>query len=220
MTTAHGTIARTMLLSLALCAPAAWAQYTPPSPSTQPPPMSSTPSSPAKKELVARILASQKPGIESIAVTLAERSVGPLTQAVGQALAKMPADKRQAASKQAEAEVRKYLDDTTPALRERAVALGNTVVGPMLEEKFTEEELRQLAAWFESPVNRKYLQVAPEMQNALAQKLVADNRPMIEPKLRATEERVMAQLGVTVKPSAGASAASAPAKPAAPVRKP
>jgi hypothetical protein len=212
------------LLALLIAAPIATAQA-PTWGST------STSTPPSKKDLAQRVVTAQRAGIEGVAGSLVERSVAPLSQAAGRALAQMPADKRAAAAKAVEAEVRKYLDEAIPLLRERAVQLAPTVVGPMLEEKFTEEELQQLAAWLDSPLNRKYLQAAPEMQNVLVQKLVNDNRGLIEPKLRATEERVMSQLGI--KPSAAASGpavagpgltppAAKPAQPAAskPARKP
>jgi hypothetical protein len=79
----------------------------------------------------------------------------------------------------------------------------------VLEEKFTEDDLRQLIAWFESPVNKKYGQVVPEMQNNFAQKLVADVRPAIEPRLQALTAKVRANLGV---PSAAPAKAPAPKK--------
>ena len=81
----------------------------------------------------------------------------------------------------------------------------------MFEEKFTEDELKQLIAWLESPVNKKYGQMVPEMQNSFAQKLVAEARPVIEPRLLALTAKVRASLGT---PAAGASAA--PAKAPAP----
>ena len=82
----------------------------------------------------------------------------------------------------------------------------------MLEEKFTEDELKQLLAWFESPVNKKFQQVSGEMQGSFMQKLVAEARPLLEPKLQALEQKVRAALGA---PAAAAPADSAPAPKAA-----
>jgi hypothetical protein len=68
-----------------------------------------------------------------------------------------------------------------------------------------------LVAWLESPVNKKYAQLSGDMQKALAEKLVAETRPTIETKLKALEQSVIKQLGITPKPAASAPA-PAPAK--------
>lgn len=58
-------------------------------------------------------------------------------------------------------------------MRQQAVKLAPTTIGPLLEEKFNEDELKQPIAFMESPVNRKYLQMGNELQKALGEKLVA-----------------------------------------------
>jgi hypothetical protein len=129
----------------------------------------------------------------------------------------IPADKREAVGKSIEADAKKYVDETYPAVRDRALKLAPTTLGATLEEKFTEEELKQLIAWFESPVNKKFQQVSGEMQGNFMQKLVAEARPLLEPKLQALEQKVRASLGVPAAgaPAEGAAAPKAAAKPPA-----
>jgi len=175
------------------------------------------PSSPAKKELVQKLLVLQQPGIESIARNMVEQPATRMFQAAGQALQqKVPAEKREAVGKSIEADIRKYVDESVPIVRERAIKLAPSTIGTMLEERFTEDELKQLVAWLESPVNKKYSQVGPEMQNGFMKKLVEESRPLVEPRLQALESKVRASLGVP----AGEPAASAPAKAATPAKKP
>ena len=175
------------------------------------------PSSPAKKELVQKLLVLQQPGIESIARNMVEQPAMRMFQAAGQALQqKVPAEKREAVGKSIEADIRKYVDESVPIVRERAIKLAPSTIGTMLEERFTEDELKQLVAWLESPVNKKYSQVGPEMQNGFMKKLVEESRPLVEPRLQALESKVRASLGVP----AGEPAASAPAKAATPAKKP
>jgi hypothetical protein len=174
-----------------------------------------------KKELVARLLQSQQAAIEGIARNLVERPAVQMMQAATPVLERMPADKRATVARQVEAEVRKFVDDATPVLRERAVKLAPSTYGAALEERFSEDELRQLVAWFDSPVNRKYQQAVPELQNVFVQKLVAEGSPLLDPKLQALQVRVRELLGVTAPPPAAASAprpARAPA--AAPAARP
>jgi hypothetical protein len=91
-------------------------------------------------------------------------------------------------------------------------------VGATLEEKFSEDELKQLIAWFESPVNKKFQQLGPEMQGSLTQKVIAEASTLLQPKLQALEQRTRSALaaGVGAKPVASApKAAASAAKPAA-----
>ncbi len=180
------------------------------------------PVSAAKKELVQKVLLLQQPAIENMARSLVEQPAGQMMQAAGRALQQqVPAEKREAVGRGIEADVKKYVDESYPVVRERAVKIAPTTIGAVLEEKFTDDELKQLIAWLESSVNKKYLQLGAEMQNGFMQKLVAEARPLLDPKLQALETRVRTSLGVPAAPASAAPAAvgSAPAKAAAPARK-
>lgn len=171
-----------------------------------------------KKELVAKILQSQQAGIENISRSLVERPALQMMQAAGQALAQVPADKREAIGKQIDAELRKYVDESVPLLRERAVKLAPSTFGTALEEKFTEDELKQLLAWFESPVNRKYQQALPGMQDGFVQKLVAEASPLLDPRLAALQEKVRGLLGLPPPAASPSASAPRPARAPAPAR--
>ena len=113
-----------------------------------------------------------------------------------------------------EADLRKFFEETGPLVRDRAVKLGPGTIGPMLEDRFSEDELRQIVAMLESPLNRRFQQTFPEMQRALAEKLVAEMRGDIETRARALEQTV----GKRLNPGAPA-AAPAPAAAATPAKK-
>ncbi|MGE5117805.1 MAG: DUF2059 domain-containing protein [Betaproteobacteria bacterium] len=189
---------------------AAWAQTTPA------PAMGAAPAatiSPAKKELIAKVIALQQPGIEALARNLAQQPLARMLVPLNQALrANIPADKREAVAKDVDAEGRKFFDEVMPLLRSRATALAPDLIGPILEKDFNEEELRQLAAWLESPVSKKYAHASIEMQSALAQKVVADTRSVVEPKLKAFQERIAPMVGLKVTKPPAASAASGAGK--------
>jgi hypothetical protein len=102
-------------------------------------------------------------------------------------------------------------------LRDRAAKLAPTSVGAVLEEKLSEDELKQLITMLEAPIYRKYQSMGGEMQKALMEKLVADTRPAVEPKLKALQEAVSKRLGLeppasSKKPTAPAAKASAAKK--------
>ena len=182
-------------------------------------PAASAPSSPAKKELVQKLLVLQQPGIEQVARGLVERPARQMMQEASLVLQRQIApDKREAIGKQVEADVKKYVEEATPLVRERAVKLAPTTIGPILEEKFSEDELKQLIAWLESPINKKYAQIGPEMQTAFVQKLVVDARPVVDPKLQALDAKVRSTLGLPP-PGTAASGAAASRPASAPKSK-
>ena len=174
------------------------------------------PVSAAKKELVAKAIALQAPILEAMAREVIMRPVAQMGQAAGQALQGMPPEKRESAAKTIDADIRKFVDESVPVLRERANKVAPSALGPILEEKMTEDELKQLVTWLDSGAAKKYQQIGGELQQAMQQKLIAEASPLLTPKLQALEQKVRVTLGV---PPAGTGAAaegsSAPAKPAA-----
>lgn len=174
--------------------------------------------SPGKKELAQMLLLRQQPGLEAIARNLVEQPALLIAQEAGRALqSTVPVDQREAMARSIDADVKKYLEEAVPLVRERAVKAGPSTIGAALEEKFSEEELKQLIAWFDSPVNKKYQQLGPEMQKGFVEKVVAESRPLIAPKIQALEQKVRATLGVpAARLGAPTKAASAAAKASAP----
>jgi hypothetical protein len=166
-------------------------------------------SSPAKKELVQKILQHQKPAFENAGTTLANQLSNQVMQMTAQAISRAPADKREALANDAKAEIKKFYDDASAVMREQSVRVAPGMIGAALEEKFSEDELKTLLAWLESPVSRKFQQTAFEVQQSLSQKVIADTKPVIEPKLKALEQTLSKKLadgGVPMKPKNSASA--------------
>jgi hypothetical protein len=174
------------------------------------------PSSPAKKELVARILKQQQPGIETLARSLVEQPAAELMGSAADALpSRVAKDKQDAVAKQIQADVQKYLDEAVPMVQARAVKLAPDTIGVLIEQKFSEDELKQIVAIIESPVYMKFQKMGDEMQQQLADKLVADTKPAIEPKVRALQQTIAKRLGVPAAAAPSGAAPRAPAKPAA-----
>ena len=176
----------------------------------------STASSPAKKELVQKILVLQQSEIEQVARNIVERPAAQMMQEAGLAMQRqVPPDKREAMGKAIEAEVKKYVEEAYPLVRERAVRLAPSTLGAALEEKFSEDELKQLLAWLESPVNKKFQTLGP-VRNAFVQKVLAESVAAVDPKVGALDARIRVILGVPPANQAPASSGSPPARPAAP----
>lgn len=155
--------------------------------------------SPAKQELVQRVLKLWQ--VEAVGEAMLQE---PVMEAVSQARSMLqgraPVDRRDAAMKDISAEAQKFLDDTRPLVRSNAQKHIPTTVAPMLAEKFTEDELKQIITLLESPVKKKFESLVPEMKKALGEKLAAETRPTIDPKLDDLRQRISVRLRTAVTP--------------------
>jgi hypothetical protein len=150
-----------------------------------------------KKELVQRVLAAQQAELENVSRGIVERPAAQMMQEAGLAIQRqVPLEKRQEIGKAIEAEVRKYVDEAYPLVRERALKLAPSTIGVVLEEKMSEDELKQLVAWLESAANKKYQALGPDMRNAFIQKVLTDARPVVDPKVQALDGRIRVVLGL------------------------
>lgn len=164
----------------------------------------------AKKELVAKVLQLQRPGIETQARGLAERPAAMMMQAAAAAIQqRVPLEKREPMLKEIQDDMRRYLEEVTPTLRDRAFKLLPTTSGAVLEAKFSEAELKQLIAALEAPAFRKYQQSTEEMLRPLGEKLMQESRADLEPRLKALDMSIRKRLEAAQPPAAS----PAPAKP-------
>jgi uncharacterized protein len=199
-------------IALLLASTGAFAQASAPAPTTPSataaPAAAAAPSSPAKKELIGRVLKLQQVGIERLATAMTEE---PAVVLGGQAseviVARVPKERQEAVAKEIQVEVQKYLKDTVPQVRKSAQQLAPATIGPVLEAKLSEDELRQIVTLLESPAYAKYQQLTGEMQQALQAKLVADTRGTVEPRVQALERAIGERL------KAATAEAAAPATP-------
>lgn len=174
------------------------------------------PSSPAKQALVKRILDLQRSGIESVGNNLAAAPLLQMRRQISQVLQqRVPADRREAVAREIEGDMRKYMEEVAPLLRDSAFKAAPTTIGTMLDERFTESELKDIVALLESPVNRKYLSMAQDFQRGLGERLIADTRASVEPKLRALDQTLAKRLGLD-KPAAETTPPPAPSAPTVP----
>ena len=170
------------------------------------------PPSPAKQALINELIALQKPGVEAVARAVVQRPLQPLMQGAGQALQNVPADKRQAVAQAIEAEVKQFAQTNGDMLAAQADKLQPTLTAPLINERFSEDDLRQVVAFLKSPASKKFGEFGGELQNALAQKLMADNGPTLEAHFKTLQLDMAKQLGVKPAAAPASAPASAPAK--------
>lgn len=172
------------------------------------------PVSAAKKQLVARLLKLHEPAVENLGRALLEPQMQQLVLGVRAALMQVPQEQREGVAKEIEADIRRFGEEVMPLLRERALALAPQTMGPVFEQRFTEEELRQLLAILEAPVARRYQATLNEWQRALGGRLVAETKGAVQPKLAALEQSVTQRLRAAIAanpPAAAGGRANPPA---------
>lgn len=163
-----------------------------------------------KRRLLARVIALQQPAVEASARGIVEQSLYTMVQGGRQLLqTEVPPERRDATGREMDIAVRRYRDDVTPIVQGHAARIAPTVIGPLLEARFNEAELRQLIAWLESPVHRKYQEVLPQLQDGFVDQLVNESRGEIEPRLNLLGERLAKLMGMPIV-APPASAASRP----------
>jgi len=144
-----------------------------------------------KRDYIQRLPSLQKAELDAVAANMTQ---APARQLMGQAQGIMvqavPPEKREAAAKQINAELTKYVDGATPIVKASASKVAVDAVAPVLEDKFTEEELKQLVTMLESPIIKKYQGLLPQLEKALVEKITADARGQVDPKLQALQENV------------------------------
>jgi uncharacterized protein len=165
-----------------------------------------------KKELALKIVQMQQPAIEGMARQLVEMPAAQLLQQAGPAVQqRVAADKREAVWQDIQGDARRYVEEAMPIVRDRATKLAPQTLAPVLEEKLTEDELRQVLQvmqQLDSPAYRKYNALGGDLQKALGEKLIAETRGQVEPKMQALQASVSKRLGVSPKPAGAASGAS------------
>lgn len=162
--------------------------------------------SPAKKVLIDKIVALQQRGLaENLAATIVQGPLPQLSQGVRAALQQVPADKREATVKAMDVELKKFVDENTAYMKDKIAKTVPNTASALLDERFNEDELKQVLAWAESPVSQKFGSSTVELQKAVAQKVMAEAGPTLEGRFKTLQASLAKQLGLQP-PPAGASA--------------
>ena len=171
--------------------------------------------SPAKKALIDKIVALQQHGLgDGLSASIIQAPLAQLTQAGRQALQQVPTEKREATAKAMDAELKKFVDENVPYLKDKISKAVPATASALLDERFNEDELKQILAWAESPVSQKFGMASIELQKAIAQKVMTEAGPTLEGRFKTLQGNLAKQLGIPPQPQAGS--APKPAASAAP----
>jgi len=139
-----------------------------------------------KTEWAAKVVSLQQgPELDRLVDQLAESSVQDLIANWGPKLeANVPKARQAKATEELNAELKKYVDDAKKVIGGKVSTIGTNAMVPAYAERFSLDELKQLAAFFESPVVKKYQAATPELGNIFVQKILEAARPDIAARAR------------------------------------
>jgi hypothetical protein len=131
-------------------------------------------------------------------ITVQQQGAEALRQANTALQGRLTGEKQTATMKSIAVDVQKYIDEATPIARNNALKLKEPTVAPILMENFTAEELRQLVAFFESPVKKKFEALLPTIQKTYGEKVAEASRGAIDPKIKTMSNDVATKMRAAV----------------------
>jgi hypothetical protein len=158
----------------------------------------------AKTELAKKVVTLQQgPELDRLVGQLAGSTAQELIMKWGPQLeTNVPKAKQQKASEDLNAELKKYADDAANLIGKQVNKVSTESLVPAYAERFTQEELQQIAAFFESPAIKKYQTVAPELGNIFVQKLVEASRTDVVARVKQFDETAVKIVGTSPAPGA------------------
>ena len=164
-----------------------------------------------KIEWAAKVVALQQgPELDRLVSQLSTSAAQELIANWGPKLdANVPKARQQKASEDLNAELKKYAEDTNRIIGKQVGKVSTDVLVPAYAERFTLDELKQIAAFFESPAIKKYQSSAPELGNVFVQKLIEASRSDVMARVKQFDDVALKIVGtIPAAPAAG----KAPAK--------
>ncbi len=164
-----------------------------------------------KLEWATKVVALQQgPELDRLVAQLSDSAIQEVLQNWGPKLqTSVPKARQQQATDDLNTELKKYFEDVSKVINGRVAKVSNDSLVPAYMERFTLDELKQLAAFFESPAIKKYQIAAPELGNFFVKQLVDATRTDVTARVRQFDEAAAKIVG------AAPAARAAPAVPAA-----
>ncbi len=168
-----------------------------------------------KQEWAAKVVALQQgPELDRLIAQLADSATDEVLQNWGQKLqADVPPARQEQAKDELNTELKKLYDDITRAIKSKVIVASGDALVPAYMERFSIDELKQIATFFESPAIKKYQAAAPELGSIFVKQLVEVTRSDVTSRVKQFDDSAARIVGAT---SSGAPRASTPSTPVAP----
>lgn len=157
-----------------------------------------------KLELATKVVALQQgPELNRLVDQLANSTAQDLLQKWGPKLqTNVPKAKLPQVTAALNAELQKYSSEVSQLIGGKVGKVSGDALIPVYMEKFTLEELRQIAVFFESPAIKKYQASAPELGNIFIQQLIEAARTDVSARATQFDETAAKIIGVNAAPKA------------------
>ena len=168
-----------------------------------------------KLEWAAKVATQQGPELQRLVRQLAESSAQDLLQVWSPKLqSNVPPEKLQQVTAQLNTELKLYFDDVTKVINGKVSKASNDALVPAYMDQFTLDELKQLAAFFDSPAIKKYQLAAPELGNLFIKQLIEASRADVLARGKQFDETALTIVGTTPARKAPSTGSSDKTKPA------
>jgi len=168
-----------------------------------------------KLEWAAKVATQQGPELQRLVRQLAESSAQDLLQVWSPRLqSNVPPEKLQQVTAQLNTELKLYFDDVTKVINGKVVKVSNDALVPAYMDQFTLDELKQLAAFFDSPAIKKYQLAAPELGNLFIKQLIEASRADVLARGKQFDDTALTIVGTTPARKAPPAGSSDKTKPA------
>ncbi|MHB1250488.1 MAG: DUF2059 domain-containing protein [Polaromonas sp.] len=138
----------------------------------------------------------QGPELDRLVTRLASSTAQDLIDKWGPRLeANVPKAKQQKVSDEINTELKKYAEDTKELIGKQISKVSADVLVPAYTERFTLEELKQIAAFFESQAIRKYQANSPELGTIFVQKLLEASRQDVDARIKQFDDAALKIVG-------------------------
>lgn len=156
----------------------------------------------------------QGPELERLVNQLADSATQDILQNwVPKLQSDVPKARQSEAKDRLNTELKKYFDDVFKTINAKATKVSTDALIPAYMERFTLDELKQLVAFFESPVVKKYQALAPELGNVFVKQLIEATKADVTTRARLFDEAATKIIGSSPTAKAPSSAASEKSKP-------
>ena len=101
-------------------------------------------------------------------------------------------------------ELKKYADSTHKVVEAQTAKAAEAALVPIFMEKLTEDELKQIVAYMESPVSAKFQALGPDATNAWAKRIIDATKPQVESGAKTFEaaaNRIVSSSGGSAAPA-------------------
>lgn len=143
-----------------------------------------------KKELATRIVTLQQGSdMDQLVGQLTTAAIGPmLAKWTPRLQSDVPESRRKEVADKLNVELNKYREETQAIIKATTTKASNESLVPAYMERFTEDELRKLAVFFDDPVIKKYQVALPDMLNGLVRQMVELSRADVEQRTASFDE--------------------------------